>query len=357
SYLVTQDGREIAFTYDPVEREFILAPAWRRLKALVAPLLPAARPRANNDSIAEVETIASPATAMSEVEVKADVGSFNHASQLADVEDLEPTKVLENEAIGADAIDTAVLKNEVVPAPPVEPSRQSLYMNDSLAFESEPEPEVEFSSAEYFDGGGQRRTFDQSTHEMAAPASADVETIEAATAAPVVPAEPVASRTPWLVTAAEKAEGTRLAMMAKLHARRRDAIHHARRLRGYDESWLRAMPVAAIITIAFLLGWGFSGAQRTTSASPVTNTASLPAEGTRQAAVIPVAAAKPAVVKTWVAAKPAPKRVVRRAEVADYDENDDIGQDVVVRHYPKHYPSKAVSAANRKTVKRFSDIE
>ncbi|HUS18098.1 MAG TPA: hypothetical protein VMZ25_00440, partial [Terriglobales bacterium] len=46
SYLVTQDGREIAFTYDPVEREFILAPAWRRLKALVAPLLPAARPRA-----------------------------------------------------------------------------------------------------------------------------------------------------------------------------------------------------------------------------------------------------------------------------------------------------------------------
>lgn len=251
--------------------------------------------------------------------------------------DLTPTTVLEVEHN-----QTAAL--EAIPG--------SLFTSDRQAMEGEPVKfeHVEFTGADYFDGHGIRKMAYREdepllVEQVAAEPLEDAQVeMQSADAAP---------RTPWLVTAAMKGEEIRQSLAAGFAKRREGFAARWTHLRGHDASWLRAAPVAAIITIAFLLGWGASGVNRN---EPSPQAVPLSDSKTEQASVIPTPEVAKQVVSKPAASKPTPAK--RPARKVQFDEDEYVGEDVVIRHYPKHYPSKGVQAANQKgTVKRFSDIE
>lgn len=304
AYIVTADGREISFAYDPVEREFVLAPMWRKLKATATLLLDQFhKPKAEPLTMTPSEAVA-----------------------------VERPPVVESASGPAAPEPAAVVEEPEVHIPL--PIGESLYLPVERVTEPEPEP-IHFTGAEYFDGLGERRK----PASQPAPEPEPVAPLAMETEASAVP------RPSRLVQAALAAEGVRARLHERWSAARSKVRSGSRRWREYDRAWMRAVPTAAVITLAFLLGWGFANH----SEKPAANAAPAGVEAKEEAAV-PTPAAKPPM---RVTAKP-----VSRPKPARYSEADEgEAADVVVRHYPKHYPSKGVQAANQRQVKRFSDLE
>ncbi len=348
SYLMTADGKEISFAYDACEREFVLAPAWRKLKQAFAPVLQSLKREKAPAEEADAPVLAT------------DSGRDSASDLLPGYDSAITTRI---EPI-AEPVSERLPESMPEPAPAT--MAQSIYLPEAAVFAGEePEPgPVEFSGADYFDGQGVRKI---AGRERIAPMEASAtRQPETASVKPVEAApEPLPPRTPWLLTAALRAEAARTSLAGHLRTQwqqRRNTLAHSEhrvtRLRGYDLAWLRSVPVAAVITLAFLLGWGYATSQRPTPAPLALNDG----ERAQQASVVPLPPPKPeSVIRPVVAsAKPsAAKRTTsRRVDAETYngeEDYNDIGQDVVVRHYP----AKGVqAAANQKTaIKRFSDIE
>lgn len=330
SYIVTSDGTEISFTYDPVEREFVLAPLWRRarqpflpaktaLTRLLRPLRAAAEPTATHVDIVAPSVPAAP------------------IPQLADLRP-EP-----------ESSPSPQLVSPLLP----EPASHSLYLAAAtpLSIEADTEPApIHFSGVDLFDGHGVRRT---PNHIDIAPAAGPAplpDTEETATQESAVEA---AALPPSRIWHSWKTRSYTLAAGARTFAlsrwQRLKAYRGGEAMSEYDLAWLRAVPVAALIALAFLLGWSLSG-----SGSPPPATA--PVE-LNEAAVIPVQTAAPAPTLKATSTKPSPKKAAVPTTDA-VSEADFTAEDVVVRHYPKHYPAKDVRADNqRPSVRRYSDIE
>ncbi len=360
SYLMTPDGKEISFAYDSFEREFVLAPAWRKFKQSVAPMLASfRRPSVQENAETEspqpiVQHRAQPEAIQSVAPVFAEASSAPPAY-------VDQSSVRAWDAIPEEPVDDSAATTKLEPVSDSGLLAQSLYLPGPV-FVDEPAPEsVEFSGAEYFDGQGKRKI---SGHEDLASFTPHIaaDKIDPATATredarPVVSAAS-SPRTPWLVSAALRAEAARTLVAAQWHQHRTGLAGAGSRLRGYDAEWLRAAPVAAVITLAFLMGWGYSNAQRATPerAEPVAFHAGEPLQ---QAAVMPLPPSKPVGLSKPAAATANPSAVKRAADRSvETDEHaaDDIAADVVVRHYPSRGTRAAVQSP-KGTVKRFSDIE
>jgi len=292
SYIVTADGREICFAYDELEREFILAPAWRAVMSVVKPVIE--RMKARRAPEPEVPT---------------------------------PK---------AEPMPVATFR-------PVEPATKSLYMPEPV--EAPPPEPVHFTGEEYFDGRGVRKNAPDSVPVM----SAESEPVPPPAVEPT-PSEPT---TPVLVALAQRAEAARARMAETWRRQQAVIVAQPRKLRGYDAAWLRATPVAAMLAIAFLLGWSLAGSDRKPlqpkSAPPV----ALSGPNVQEAAIVPMPQPQPKTVAAVAEHKPATapkkKRPVRMEEEEDYA--DDV---VVIR---RHYPSKGVRAANQGGVRRYSDVD
>lgn len=357
SYLVTADGKEISFAYDPVEREFILAPTWRRMLARFARLRerfrrPEPEVQRNLASSHDLEPVdahgyvADPAAGA----VVEDCEPARVATAIepdGEEEDLAPTTVLEEAAVlGSTAMPG--MEASVIPA---EPTAQSLYLPDSMIVEATAEPDlVQFSGIEYFDGQGARRRPGNMEQPLTTLPDAEEpgQETEVACTTPV-PSQP--QRTPRLVQAALQAETLRSSLVSRWNAGKASTSAAGARLRGHDASWLRAAPVAALLAIAFLLGWGYSDSQRPARAAQPAS------QDVKEATIAPVTTPQPArpALRSTSAVQPTTAKLVARRRASKDDE--DVADDVVVRHYSKHYPSKEVRASNHKNaIKRFSDI-
>lgn len=291
SYIVTAEGQEICFAYDELEREFVLAPLWRAVMSVVRPVMERMKARKQPEPAVKTQPEPTPAA------------TFR----------------------------------------PIEPATKSLYMPEPMEASPAPEP-VHFSGEEYFDGRGVRKNAAESIPVVS----------ETFTPAPVEAAPPQEPKTPVLVALAQKAEAARGRMVEVWRRQRAVIIAQPRRMREYDRAWLRATPVAAMLAIAFLLGWSLAGSDRKPlqpkSAPPV----ALSGPNVQEATIVPLPEPKakpvtPATERT-PAAPPKRKRPVRVEEEEDYA--DDV---VVIR---RHYPSKGVQASNQSGgVRRYSDVD
>lgn len=383
SYLVTAEGKEISFIYDVGEREFVLAPAWRKLKLAIAPLLEsfkrANQPARNPEPMQTRETeltgavpVVSPSIAERRqelAEAPTPTGGAPWDESLDPISDSAQTSgetpVYDSGMIAEDA---QVAENQPSLASPV---LESLYLPQQVAYSAEPDPgPVEFTSAEYFDGQGKRKTREphiSSRPPVEAELIAEDRMEAGQTVEPTAPASP---RVPWLVTAALRAEAARTFLADRLRVRRETLSTAVSHLRGYDAAWLRATPVAALIAVAFLLGWSYANTQRPTTviekkpeASAMTSSAPV-----QEASLVPVRMATPAsaptsssVTQSLASApqSPATKRSPSRkvaADLSDDEEDTDTAGDVVIRHYPTTKDRRAI-AQQKGTVKRYSDIE
>jgi hypothetical protein len=359
SYLVTADGREISFTYDEVEREFVLAPLWRKVKSLMAPLF-ARREREETPIAEQVDMVsrdmvprpASPASAPVSKQIETtpepqadrlEEPAFRQAVEAepephAALPTEEPVLAQKIEAEPARPIAEQELPPEFHRHEPVQVRKESIYLPQSQP--AEIEAAVEFTGVEFFDGHGIRRVHEPPAVPLAEP----VATQETSGAAQ-------SPREPWLVAAARTAQAAGSAFAARWKELPRPQLPV--QLRSYDAAWLRAVPAAAIITTAFLLGWSFAGHDKASPSAPPVEAKPPIAEATVLPAATPAvadAAPKPVVSNMKPAAK---KAAPRRSRAVEEDEFDD---EVVVRHR-RHYPSKGERAANEKGVRRYSDID
>lgn len=154
------------------------------------------------------------------------------------------------------------------------------------------------------------------------------------------------------------AEALRSHLSAEWNVRRNTIANS--RLRQYDAAWSRAVPVAVIITLAFLFGWASSDSQPTSPAPAAIAVNDV--EKLHQASVVPVATAPALGARSAASAKATPTRRVSRKSTANvYDEDaedDDAAPDVVIRHYPaKNARTTAQASAQKPSVKRISDLD
>ncbi|MEO6119425.1 MAG: hypothetical protein ABIP12_01950 [Terriglobales bacterium] len=368
SYVITADGKEISFAYDACEREFVLAPAWRNMKAAFAPVLEnfqraAAKRRESRSRDAarrEAERIKNGRREYELQTARAEAARLeSHRLEIARVEAARLEQQREAERLeqqraevtrrAAPSIDASVPAPTTQIPGATEPAlvATSLYLPEPGFFAVETEPEtqpVEFTGADYFDGQGARKIAERRAPE--------VQSAMLRENAVPPPAETKPGRRPWLASAALRVEALRRHLTSQWLARR-NAVANSR-LREYDAAWLRAVPVAAIITMAFLLGWASSNAERTSPAPP----AAIAANDADAASSAPVAATPVSAPRSASARATPARRVSRKSTANAHNEDDyDTAPDVVIRHYPAKNVRATQASAQKPSIKRISDLD
>ncbi|MEO5936690.1 MAG: hypothetical protein ABIP81_05710 [Terriglobales bacterium] len=371
SYLVTADGTEISFAYDACEREFVLAPAWRSLKAAIAPVVQniqraaaqrsearsreAARLKAahieNGRREYELQTAGAEAARLESHRLEiARVEAARLEQQRVEAERLEQQRAEVERRAAPSLYDSGPAPTTLIPTA-TEPAlvATSLYLPEPVFFAiTEPETQpVEFSGADYFDGQGTRKLTERRAPELqsAMPPETSVQ--------PQVETTP--ARTPWLVTAALRAAALRGNLRTEWNERRKAIANSP--LREYDAAWLRAVPVAAIITMAFLLGWASSNSQRT---SPAPAAAIAARNDVEAASSVPIASTPVSAPRSASAKTTPTRRVSRKSTASAHDEDGedyDTAPDVVIRHYPAKNVRATQASAQRPSIKRISDLD
>lgn len=122
-------------------------------------------------------------------------------------------------------------------------------------------------------------------------------------------------------------------------------------------AWRQAVPAAAGLALAFILGWAIAMGPRKEAAPVSAQSSASPVAAVGAFATAPVTASRPSSPQ---ASKPAAtkQRTTAVSRSRDFEEEvDEDGQEeVIVRH---HYPSKGKLAGNgrQKTVKTISDLD